>query len=58
MLTVVLVSAPYTDHGNNQGESNRPIPRKRAMETDKLKEVQNYSPRSHTAPEILSAAAP
>jgi hypothetical protein len=45
MLTVILVTAPYTDHGNDQGEStavDRPITRKRAMEADKPKEVQNY----------------
>ena len=48
MLTVILVTAPYTDHGNNQGESSkstavdRPMTRKRAMEADKPKEVQNY----------------
>ena len=48
MLTVILVTAPYTDHGNNQGESSKstvvdgPMTRKRAMEADKPKGVQNY----------------
>jgi len=48
MFTVILVTAPYTDRGNNQGESSKstaidgPTTRKRAMEADKPKEVQNY----------------
>jgi hypothetical protein len=46
MLTVILVTAPYTDH--DQGESSkstavdRPMTRKRAMEADKPKEVHTY----------------
>jgi hypothetical protein len=48
MLTVILVTAPYTDHGNNQGEGSKstavdgPMTRKRTMEADKPKEAQNY----------------
>ena len=53
MLTVILVTAPYTDHGNNQGEGSKsegskstavdgPITRKRTMEADKPEEAQNY----------------
>jgi hypothetical protein len=48
MLTVILVTAPYTDHGNNQGEGSKstavdgPMTRKRPMEADKPKEAQNY----------------
>jgi len=48
MLTVILVTAPYTDHGNNQGEGSKstavdgPMTRKRTMEADKPEEAQNY----------------
>ncbi|RFU32826.1 hypothetical protein B7463_g3515, partial [Scytalidium lignicola] len=47
MLTVILVTASYTDH-DNKGERSEltvadgPKTRKRAREDDKPKEVQNH----------------
>ena len=42
MLTVVLVTAPYTDSGNNQEESNVRMTRKRAREIDEPKDDKKY----------------
>ena len=45
MLTIILVTAPYTNHEGESSKStavNKPMTRKRTMEADKPPEVQNY----------------